>query len=352
MAERLRIGVLGLIHDHVWGNLWDLQSSSLGELVAAADLNPELRDKVQEEYDCPQVFETYEALLDRAEVDAVYVYTDNATAADVTELAAARDVHVMVEKPMASDLARADRMWAACRRAGVQLMVNWPIAWRPGLQKAMAMVEAGEIGRLFGVKYRAAHAGPKEFGCTPYFYNWLYDRELNGGGALMDYGCYGAALARYLLGQPSRVTAVAGRLQKEYITLEDNAVLVMEWSRAMAVSEASWTQIGHLTSYVVVLYGSDGTLVVERGEPGRVLLATRQHEDGVAVELSGNEGAGSATEFFLDHLRTGQPIEGLCSAEVGRDTQEILEAARLSAASQRAVSLPLPMVSAESSVQR
>ena len=153
-------------------------------------------------------------------------------------------------------------------------MVNWPFVWWPQLQKAMAMAQAGEIGKLFSVKYRSAHAGPKELGCTPHFYNWLYDAHLNGAGALMDYGCYGSALARYLLGQPSRVTGVAGRLQKDYITLEDNAVIVMQYPRAIAITEASWTQIGHLTSYFATIYGSDGTLVVEPGSKGRLLLAT------------------------------------------------------------------------------
>jgi predicted dehydrogenase len=342
MPVPFRIGVLGLTHDHVWGNLNDLAASNLGTLVAAADPHPELRQKIQAEYGA-QVFADYEAMLDQAELDAVYVFCDNATAADVTELAAARGLHVMVEKPMTSTFARAKRMVAACRQAGVQLMVNWPFAWNPGLRKALHMAQTGEIGHLHGVKYRAAHAGPKELGCTPYFYNWLYDRDLNGAGALMDYACYGAALARLLLGQPSRVTGIAGHFEKDYITLEDNAVVVMEWARAMAISEASWTQIGHLTSYVTVIYGSEGTLLVEAGKGGRLLLATRQHEDGIEVEIDG-DGPANATEFFLDHLRTGDAITGLCSAEVGRDAQEILEAALCSAAQHAAVSLPLSAV--------
>jgi predicted dehydrogenase len=235
-------------------------------------------------------------------------------------------------------------MVAAVREAGVTLMVNWPFAWWPQLQKAMSMAKAGEIGQLFQTKYRSAHAGPKELGCTPYFYNWLYDAELNGAGALMDYCCYGAALARTILGQPSRVVGVVGHCLKDYITLDDNAVIVMQWPRAIAVTEASWTQIGHLTSYFATIYGSEGTLHVEPGNKGRLLLATREHEDGIEVQVDPlPEDRNNATNYFLSRISQGLPVEGLCSAEVSRDAQEILEAGLLSAHEGKTMSLPLPI---------
>jgi len=245
---------------------------------------------------------------------------------------------------MASTLDGAVQMVAAARKAGTKLMINWPFAWLPQLNHAMKMAQAGEIGTLFSVKYRSAHAGPKELGCSPYFYNWLYDAELNGAGALMDYCCYGAALARYMLGQPSRVVGVVGHLLKDYITLDDNAIITMQWPRAIAVTEASWTQIGHLTSYVAVLYGSEGTLLVEPGAKGRLLLATREHEDGIEVAVSALPPEQcSATAHFLDCIVNDKPIEGICSAEVSRDAQEILEAGLISAQQGTAVSLPLPI---------
>lgn len=344
MADKLRVGILGLTHDHIWSNLDDLKASPLAELVAAADLNLELREKIRTAYDCPQVFDSFEDMLDQADLDAVYIYADNATSAGLAVMALERGLPAMVEKPMAADLAGADRMLAASRKAGVQLMINWPFTWWPSLQHALRMAQSGELGRLFSVKYRAAHAGPKEYGCTPYFYNWLYDAALNGAGALMDYCCYGTVLARYLLGRPSRVMGVADRLQKDYITIDDNAVIVMHWPGAIAISEASWTQIGNLTSYSPVLYGSNATLVVEPRPTGRLLLATHEHKDGVEIEAPElPEEWRNATSYFVSRVANNLPIEGLCSAEVGRDAQEILEAGLISAGSAEAVSLPLPI---------
>ena len=345
MATPLRIGVLGMTHDHVWGNLRELKASPLGILVAAADPSEELCEKVKTEYDCPQVFDDYDEMLATVDLDAVYVFADNLSGAELTMMAAERGLHVMVEKPMASNLDGANQMLAAARKAGVALMVNWPFAWWPQLQHAFTMAHAGEIGQLFQTKYRSAHAGPKELGCTPHFYNWLYDAQLNGAGATMDYCCYGAALARYLLGQPSRVNGTVGHCLKDYITLDDNAIIVMQWPRAIAISEASWTQIGHLTSYHAAIYGSEGTLVVEPGGKGRLLLANAAHEDGIEVDVPPlPEGMRNASDFFLTHISQGLPIDGICSAEVSRDAQEILEAGLISAQEGRTISLPLPMI--------
>jgi predicted dehydrogenase len=342
MAEKLRVAALGLTHDHVWSNLRDLNQSSLGELVAVADPNEELLEKARNDYNAPATYEDYEELLEEHELDAVYIFGDNATGAELAVLAAEYGLHILIEKPMAADLAGANQVLAAARKAGTQVMINWPFAWWPQLQKAFAMAQAGEIGQLFQTKYRSAHAGPKELGCTPYFYNWLYDAELNGAGALMDYCCYGAALARYLLGQPSRVNGIVGHCLKDYVTVDDNAVIVMQWPRAIAITEASWTQIGHLTSYVAAIYGSDGTLLVEPGNNGRLLLATREHEDGIEIAVDPlPEDERNATNYFLSRISQGLPIEGLCSAEVSRDAQEILEAGLISASEGKAISLPL-----------
>lgn len=343
MADPLRVGVLGMTHDHIWGNLRELNESSLGTLVAAADPNEELRERAQQEMNCPEVFASYEEMLDSVKLDAVYIFGDNLTGVELAIMAAEAGLHIMVEKPMASTVEGANHMLAAARRAGVSLMINWPFAWWPQLQHAIRMVENGELGQVFQTKYRSAHAGPKELGCTPYFYNWLHDADLNGAGAMMDYCCYGTALARTILGQPSRVTGTLAHCAKDYITLDDNAIIVMQWPRALAISEASWTQIGHLTSYHAAIYGTKGTLVVEPRDTGRLLLATEEHEDGIVVDVPTPEaGMRNASDYFLTRISQGLPIDGLCSAEVGRDAQEILTAGLLSSQEGQAISLPLP----------
>lgn len=343
MKAKLRVGILGMTHDHIWSVAGDLKGSELGALVAAADPNAPLVEKAQAEFGVA-AYDSYEEMLESTALDAVYVYADNAGSVELVEMAADRGLHVLVEKPMAADLEGADAMVAATRRASVQLMVNWPFAWWAPFQHALNLAQGGRIGRLFGTRYRAAHCGPKELGCTPFFYEWLYDADRNGAGALMDYCSYGSALARYLLGQPSRVTGTVGRLVKDYTTVDDNAIITMQWPRAMALAEASWSQIGHLTSYVTAIYGTEGTLLVEPGKQGRLLVADREHDMGVELEAPRLPADRcSASAYFLSCIAEERPVEGICSAEVGRDAQEILEAGLLSAATGSAISLPPPL---------
>ena len=339
MSEPIRIGVLGLHHDHIWDNLKELAPLANGKLVAAADPNEPLREQVKSEYGC-EVHDNYDAIIGSDQIDAVYVYASNREGAELSVKAAEAGKHVMVEKPMAADLAGAQAMLDAAQANNVRLMINWPFAWWAQLQHAIRLAQAGEIGRLWQVKYRAAHQGPVEMGCTKYFSDWLFDEHLDGGGALMDYCCYGSVLSRVLLGQPASVIGMEANLCKTDLPVEDNALLVLRYPGAMATSEASWTQIGKMSSYLTTIYGEEGTLLVEPRDGAGLLKATNEQEDGVEVEVP--ESAPelkSASAHFLWAIETGGDLHPLCDPVNCRDSQEILELGRVAAKEKREVSL-------------
>jgi len=341
MSESIRIAILGLSHDHIWDNLPFIVEHPDASLIAAFSQHEELLGRAKSEYGIA-IYGDFEDLFNNESFDAVYVYGSNLEGAQWAIQAASNGKHVLVEKPMAASAAQADEMIATARMNNVRLMVNWPFAWWPQLQKALQMAKAGEIGDLWQVKYRAAHAGPQELGCSPYFCDWLFNPELNGGGAMMDYCCYGAVLASVLLGLPSRVSGFAGRLRKENIVVEDNAMITMTYPRAMATAEGSWTQIGKLTAYTTAIYGSQGTLMVEPRDGGRLLLATEEDPEGSAVELGDacSTKVNSAAHF-IHCLQSGEAFQMLCQDRICRDAQEILEAGRLSSENGADVSLPL-----------
>lgn len=337
----IRVGVIGLTHDHVWYNLKELLAVKNATLVGAADPSPELQAKFEKEFKQPATDDP-EELLERAKVDAVFIFGDNRTGAELAELACTHGKHVMIEKPLAADLDAADRVMAAARNHKTRVMVSWPFAWWPQLQAAIAMAQAGKIGRVWQVKYRAAHNGPREMGCTPHFYDWLYDAELNGAGAFIDYCCYGAGLARTLLGMPSRVIGISGRFCKEDILVDDNGILVMTYPGALAIAEGSWTQIGYLSSYVTWIYGTSGTLMVEPGANGKLVLATEKEPTGKPVKVPRLPAhMRSASAHFIHCLQTGEAFTPLCDDRIGRDAQEILEAGLQSAERGAEISLPL-----------
>ena len=74
MSESIRVGIIGLVHDHIWDNLPALRDHSSAEIVAVADSNPELLTRFKEEYHCSATYEEYEDLLQEEELDAVYIY--------------------------------------------------------------------------------------------------------------------------------------------------------------------------------------------------------------------------------------------------------------------------------------
>ena len=296
-----------------------------------------------------EIHADYDALLERTDLDAVFLFADNRTSAELGVRALGRGLPVMVEKPMAADLEGAEALLTAARAARLPLMVNWPTAWRPALRHGLALVAAGAVGEPVQLSHRGGHAGPREHGCSPEFCEWLYDPVRNGGGALVDYCGYGAILCRAVLGQPRAVTAVAAHLRKAGLASEDNAVVVLRYPRALALLEASWTQIGAEPAFALVVYGDTATLIVDQPRA----RAEGQKAVGGSVRLvvddktrvidppSLPDGERDGPAYFLSRLRDGRPIDGLCAPEVGRDAQEVLAAALRSSATGREVALPL-----------
>jgi predicted dehydrogenase len=347
MTARLRVGVLGLSHDHVWRNLAAVASGEVGRLVAAAEPSPRLRERLGREHGHVDRHATYDALLERTDLDAVLMFADNRTAADLGVRALGQGLPVMVEKPMAADLPGAEALLGAARARGLPLMVNWPTAWRPAVRHGLDLAREGRVGEPVQLSHRGGHAGPREFGCSPEFCEWLYDPGRNGGGALVDYCGYGAVLARVLLGRPRAVTAVSARLRKPDLPAEDTAVVVLRYPRALALLEASWNQVGSEPAFGMVVYGDRGTLIVHQpratGEgqtvgPGRVQIvrdAGSELLDPPPLPSAERDGP----TYFLTCVRASRPVGGPCAPDVGRDVQEVLEAALQSSATGREVRL-------------
>ncbi len=345
-----KIGVLGLIHDHVWQHIAEMAERH-DVTISAADPNQPLLDKAGETFGVESLYDDYSRLMEKETPDAVLIFVDNAGSASLVELAASYGVPMMVEKPMADSLANAERMRVAAVNAGVSLMINWPTAWQPAIHNAIELAQDGAVGDVYRFSFRGGHRGPKEYGCSPYFYGWLYDRERNGAGAYNDYCGYGASMARLLCGMPSRVSATIGHLVKPDIAVDDNAALTLRYQHAIAVIESTWSASGPVPDGGPTIWGRGGTLTVQRdsgrregdvrGE-GVIRLTSDDDPDGRFIEPPDlPEGERTAVQYFLNRLSHDLPIDGLVSMEVGRDTQEILEAGLLSERDGRVISLPL-----------
>ncbi len=324
MAKTYRLGVASMVHDHVWGELGHWQAQPNVELVAAGDVNEPLREQARKEFGITRLYNSWQEMVDQEDLDIVQAASENSACADIVEACTAKGIHVVSEKPMAATAAQADRMLAAAIKAQTLLMINWPTAWSPAFQKWESMLVEGAIGNITYLKYRSAHNGPKEIGCSPYFWGWLYDAEKNGAGALMDYCCYSADINARFLGLPESVMGMRGTFVKDYPVPDDNAIIVMKYPHAFGVAEASWTQtVGYAEGANPVAYGTGGSLAISKGK----VVWQRPDQETQTIDPPATEAPRrNAAEYLLHCLETGQPIEGCCSAKVSRDAQVILEA--------------------------
>lgn len=330
MAKTYRVGVASLVHDHVWGELQHWRSHAQAEIVAVGDVNDVLRRRAGAEFGVEHVYSSWREMLAAHgdSLDIVQVASENNVHAEIVEACAALGIHVIVEKPMAATLDGAARMARASEGAGTLLMVNWPNAWTGAYQEFERRILAGAIGDIRYLKYRSAHNGPREIGCDPHFVAWLYDAEKNGGGAFMDYCCYGSALCARFLGRPDTVTGLRAVLAKDYPLPDDNGLIAMQYAHAFGVAEGSWTQPTGYVAANLVAYGSEGALSVE-GSRVTILRPGGSPETLNVPPLTAPLRSGP--EYLIHCLETGTAPVGLCSISVSLTAQEILEAGFIAA---------------------
>ena len=240
----LRLGIAGLTHDHVNGILSDYHQGRV-IIVGIAEADKQLRAKYQAKYQLPDsiFFDDLRKMVLAKKPDAVLAYNAVAKHIDVVEICAPLGVSVMVEKPLAATLVQAKRMEFLALKYYIKLLTNYETTWYPSYQQVYNLASKDSVGRIRKIVVHDGHQGPKEIGCSNEFLSWLTDPELNGGGALVDFGCYGADLMTWLMdGQkPIAVTAVARHFKLNiYPKVEDEADVLIEYPTATGIIQASW----------------------------------------------------------------------------------------------------------------
>ena len=249
----LRVGLLGA------GWIMDFHARAVAEhpgaeLVAAANWREPSLAKLAARHGIPRTTTDWRELVADPGVDAVVVATPNALHAEQAIACLRAGKHVLVEKPMARDLAEADAMLAAEAASRARLMVAHCWRFHPDVLALRARVAAGELGEVVKTRGYGAHArwGPS---------GWFTDPELAGGGALLDMGVHAIDTARFLLGDP-RPVAVRATVGARYRDdpVDDDAIVLVSWSNGTnSIVESGWWQphVGGLEADTE-LYGTGG----------------------------------------------------------------------------------------------
>ncbi|GAB3649750.1 hypothetical protein GCM10028791_15890 [Echinicola sediminis] len=238
--------MVGLSHGHSpWFFEWGQQEDM--ELVGVYEPNGELVQKFRHRYDLDEglIYSDLDEMLKQKQPEGILVFGPIFYHLEAVEAAAPRGIHVMVEKPLATNLADAKKMAALAQKHGVHLLTNYETSWYPSTEKTYRLFaeEQKQLGPVRKMVFHHGHEGPKEIGVGKEFLDWLTDPKLNGGGALVDFGCYGANIMTYLMqGQkPQSVTAVTKNYKPEtYPKVEDEATIIVDYKDAQGIIQASW----------------------------------------------------------------------------------------------------------------
>ncbi|TEW65955.1 Gfo/Idh/MocA family oxidoreductase [Mucilaginibacter phyllosphaerae] len=239
-----KLGIAGLSHDHVHNILSEYRD---GKVIIAgiAEADKQLRERYQKQYNLPDsiLFDDLKKMVTTKKPDVVLGYNPVAKHIDIVEICAPLGISVMVEKPLAATLAQASRMEFLALKYYIKLLTNYETTWYPSYQHVYDMAAKDSLGQIRKIVVHDGHQGPKEIGCSKEFTNWLTDPELNGAGALNDFGCYGADLMTWLMNgqKPVAVTAVARHFKlKTYPKVDDDATIIVEYPTATGIIQASW----------------------------------------------------------------------------------------------------------------
>jgi predicted dehydrogenase len=339
----LRVGIVGLVHGHVHGFLDQSRHSPEIEIVGVAEPNPQLLSQAAARYgfDRALLFADLEDMIVRTHPQAVLAYTDTYDHRRVVEICARHGVHVMMEKPLAVSLDDALAIEKAAHAGKIHALVNYETSWYPSNHAAYDLVHDGALGEIRKVVVHDGHNGPKEINVEPEFFAWLTDPKLDGGGALFDFGCYGADLMTWLMdGQrPQTVTAVTQQIKPDiYPRVDDEATIVLTYPRAQAIIQASWNwPFGRKD---MEIYGKTGSAITIQRDDIRVHRGgDNNHEEQLKakpVPAPYDE----ELKYFSAVVLDGAKEDALSSLETNVTVTEILDAARRSASSGKTIRLP------------
>jgi predicted dehydrogenase len=340
----VRIAIVGLVHDHVGGFLPRLKGRADIQLVGIVETNQVLIDRYSRRFHLsPDLFyPTLDDLFAKTKVQAVATFTDIYDHPRVVEACAAHGVDVMMEKPLAVNTKAALAIVKAAKESGIQVFVNYETSWYAGNWEAYAMVhDEHKIGEIRRIVAHDGHKGPKEIGCSTNFLAWLTDPVLNGGGALNDFGCYGADLATWLFdGQkPISVSATTHQIRPDvYPKVEDDATILLTYPKATVILEPSWNWPFNVKD--LQIFGQTGYVFVP--EPDKILFRSGDYRKSEETEITPPPLTGYNADplsYLAGVVRGEIKPTGLASLDVNLTVVEILDAAHKSARTGKAVKL-------------
>lgn len=348
-TDKVRIGIIGcgigIFH------LEGFEKEERSEVVALAGLDTDRCVMLQHRFNIPRRYGDYHELLADPDIDAVSVAVPNHMHLPVTLAALAAGKHVLVEKPLARNVPEGQQMIDAAAASGKILMVIFNRRGRHDVQLVKAEVEQGHLGSIYHAKaFWMRRSGIPGLG------SWFTNKDLAGGGPLIDLGVHALDMALWVLGNPEPVSVSAatyaalgpqGRGQWQgnrfKITpgvayeVEDFATALIRFDTGMTLQlDASWAgYTNHSDEFGITLMGDQGGAEIHvKDYADKGTLRFIGEIDGVPTitepQLQARHGHGEMARAFVGSILDGDPVSP--SAEEGLERVRLIEAIYRSAA--------------------
>lgn len=331
----MRIGILSFAHLHAEAYIHNLRAVPGVEMIGIADEDQDRGRHFAEQFEAT-LYPDYQALL-AEQPDGVVVCSENARHRPLVEMAAEAGAHVLSEKPLATSLEDAQAMTAACDRAGVQLMTAYPMRFSTPMVEIKALLERGDLGKVLTCSSSNQGELPR------HNREWFVDKELAGGGAVMDHTVHLADLLRWFLdSEVTEVYASTNRIfHADSVDVETGGLLMLTFEDGTFASiNCSWSRPVNWPSWG----GLDMKLVAENGVVSvdafrQNLVVYSQQSDHPTWAYWGSDANQAMMEEFVASIREDRPP--LVTGHDGYQSLEIALAAYRSVECGQPVKLPL-----------
>jgi predicted dehydrogenase len=262
MSTPIRVGMISWAHVHAEFRAKALLEEDDVVIAWIADDDEARGRAAAERFGVEEFSNDWRPLVERADVDVVFVHAENDRHVEPIVAAAQAGLDVFCEKPVATNAADAQRMADAVAVAGVDGTAAFVSRFSQEATRAKRIVESGALGDIVNARAVIGLAGIAEIGCPPDMVAWMEDAQLGGGGAWIDEGTHMVDLLRWLVGDVVEVGAMAASLVKRDLEVEDVAVAMLRFAGgALGEVSTNWSMAIDLgMRNAIELYGAKGTL--------------------------------------------------------------------------------------------
>lgn len=262
--KKVNVGIASFAHMHAYSYLSVLMESVSVDVLGFCDLNGNRAKRIKKDYNLP-FFPTYEKLAGQDNIDAILITTETVNHVSAAIAAFENGKHVIIEKPIATTIEDAQMIINMAKKYGMKLFQCYPCRYHPSAQRVKQMVEEDQLGEILGIT-------ATNHGCMPDHRNpdleWFSDKNLAGGGAVMDHTTHAADLIFWFTGwTPKHVYGVVKRLFNEDINSDDAGMVLMNFTNDRAASiDPSWSRPVSFPTWgdlTMMVYGSERTVMVD-----------------------------------------------------------------------------------------